>query len=304
MQFSQRLSRLGVQVDRIVNGHILNPLWNDRKKRHDRRENVQARSLERYFSRWYLDSLPAIRQEPPVRDPQERIFSIWLQGEEQAPPLVKACFASIRKHCRQPLEVLDSESLKEKIELPDIIVHKYENGKMLHAHYADICRVELLHKYGGIWLDSTCYVTAPVPDLFLDQDFFMYMTGRKYGSPYSYVQNCFIRTKKDSYLLDAWRCMILEYWCREDSHADYFQHQLMFKTLVHNDQTASLFFEKMPHIDQDPTHILWETIRDRQYDEDTFNNTTSGAFFQKLSLRNSRNPIPGSTLHEMIYNMN
>ncbi|MBO4499681.1 MAG: hypothetical protein J5732_05455 [Bacteroidaceae bacterium] len=293
-----------IQFDRLVNGHILNPVWHSRKERHDRREEVQANSLERYLSKWYLGSGPAIRHDSPVSDSQEKIYSIWLQGEEQAPPLVRACFASIRRHCTQPLEVLDALSLKEKIKLPDVIVRKYESGKMLPAHYADICRVELLHRYGGYWLDSTCFVTAPVPKCFVEQDFFMYMTGTKYGSPYSFVQNCFIRARKGSYLLEAWRNMIIEYWRREESHTDYFQHQLMFKTLVRHDPKASGLFEKMLHIDQDPTHVLWETIRDRRYDESEFNSTTSGAFFQKLSLRGIPVPVTGSTLYEMIYNMN
>ena len=164
----------------------------------------------------------------------------------------------------------------------------------------------MLYEHGGIWLDSTCFVTAPIPDWIINQDFFVYLTGNNYdigGSPYSFMQNCFIRARKGAYLLAAWRAMILDYWMHEDHIFDYFMHQLLFKTLVTENKTAKKYFDKMPHVAQDPTHALWWTYKDVPFNQKTFDDVTSGAFFQKTTYRGSDNPIKGSFADVMINKM-
>lgn len=74
---------------------------------------------------------------------------------------------------------------------------------MKPAHYVDICRVELLYEYGGYWLDSTCFVTAPIPEWICRQDFFVYMAGHETPYSYSFIQNCFIRARKEPYSAES-----------------------------------------------------------------------------------------------------
>ena len=96
--------------------------------------------------------------------------------------------------------------------------------------------------------------------------------------------------------------MILEYWKHENSNFDYFMHQLLFKTLVQNDERAKKYFAKMPHVDQDPTHALWWDYNDKPFDQKQFDEVTSGSFFQKLTYRGSEKPKKGSYA-EKILNM-
>lgn len=300
------LLRMGAMLDVIVNGHVLNWFWRDREHRRAVRSDVIGRVIPHYFRR-YLPAAAAVVETKPIRDDEnEKIFSIWLQGEENAPELVKACFRSIRAHCSQELVVLDEKTLFEYIKLPDVIMEKRKKGLIKNAHFADICRVELLYQYGGFWLDSTGFVTAPIPQWIIDQDFFVYMAGQVVGSPYSFMQNCFIRARRGAYLLAAWRAMILDYWMHENGSFDYFMHQLLFKTLVTQDPRAKKYFAQMPHIDQDPTHALWWSIADKPFDKKEFEKYTAGAFFQKTTYSSSyaKNPTPGTTAYEMINNMN
>lgn len=259
--------------------------------------------VPRYFKR-YLPAAAAVKERKVVKDDKnEKIFTIWLQGEENAPELVKACFRSVRKNCKQELIVLDEKTLFDYITLPEVIMEKRRKGMIKNAHFADICRVELLYNYGGFWLDSTGFATAPIPDWIVKEDFFVYMAGQKVGSPYSFMQNCFIRSRKGAYLLDAWRAMILDYWMHENHNFDYFMHQLLFKTLVLNDERAKKYFAEMPHVDQDPTHMLWWSYKDKPFDQEIFDKVTSGSFFQKLTYRGSNNPVPGSFVDVMINKM-
>ncbi len=287
----------------VMLGHVFNPLWRSRAHRRAVRSDVISRIIPDYFKR-YLPAAAAIPERAVVHDDEhEKIFTIWLQGEENAPDLVKACFRSVRRHCKQELVVLDENTVFDYITLPQEIVEKYRAGKIARAHFADICRVELLYEHGGFWLDSTGFVTAPIPDWIIKEDFFVYMAGQHVGSPYSFMQNCFIRARKGAYLLDAWRAMILDYWMHENHNFDYFMHQLLFKTLVQNDTRAKKYFAEMPHVDQDPTHMLWWDYKDKPFDADTFNRVTAGAFFQKLTYRGSDKPVPGSFADEMINKM-
>lgn len=289
----------------ILFGHILNPFWWSREHRRARRCKVLTSVIPNYFKR-YLPAVDAVKESKVIKnDKNEKIFTLWLQGEDNAPPLVKACFRNIRKNCKQELIVLDENNIFDYITLPKEIIEKRKEGKIKHAHFADICRVELLYEHGGFWLDSTGFATGPIPDWIVDEDFFVYMAGQKVGSPYSYMQNCFIRARKGSYLLAAWRAMILDYWIRENHNFDYFMHQLLFKTLVENDERAKKYFAKMPHVDQDPTHALWWTYGAKPFDKKIFDEITSHAFFQKTTYNSpwAKNIIPGSFADVMINKM-
>ncbi len=297
------IARFFAMSEVVLRGHILNWFWRSREHRRIVRSNVISNVIPKYFKR-YLPAAAAVKERKVINDDKgEKIFTMWLQGEDKAPAMVKACFKSIRKHCKQELVVLDENTIFDYITLPQEIIEKRKQGKIKHAHFADICRVELLYEHGGIWLDSTDFVTSPIPKWIIDEDFFVYMAGKNVGSPYSFMQNCFIRARKGAYLLDAWRAMILDYWMHENHSFDYFMHQLLFKTLVMNDERAKKYFAKMPHVDQDPTHALWWTYRNRPFDKKTFDDVTSGAFFQKVTYRGTENPIPGSFEDVMINKM-
>lgn len=296
------LARFFAVSEVVVLGHIFNPLWWSREHRRQRRSDVISRIIPKYFKR-YLPAAAAIPVREVVHDDKnEKIWTIWLQGENKAPALVKSCFRSVRRHCKQELIVLDENTIFDYITLPQEIVAKYKAGKIARAHFADICRVELLYEHGGIWLDATAFVTKPIDDWIIEQDFFVFLTGHV-GSPYSFMQNCFIRSRKGAYLLDAWRAMILDYWMHENHNFDYFMHQLLFKCLVTNDERAKKYFAEMPHVDQDPTHALWWDYQHKPFDQETFDKVTSGAFFQKVTYRGTDKPIPGSFADVMINKM-
>jgi hypothetical protein len=233
---------------------------------------------------------------------KENIFSLWLQGEDQAPPLVTACMRSIRRNCtEQQLVVLDQKSLFDYIDMPGWIMDKYRGGKMRAAHFADVARVELLHNHGGFWLDATCFATAPIPKFIVDEEFFVYRTGHVYTP--TFIQNCFIRSRKGAWLLEAWRAMIHEYWRREPDAIDYFMHQLLFKKLVQGDLRAMERFGAMPQVDQDPTHVVWWNYGRQPFDGELFARLTADAFFQKTAYHSSwaTNPPSGSFADEMIH---
>lgn len=290
-------NKFWVKAGIVLFGHILNAPWASRMQRRRHRGLVTQRLVCSYLDRYvpYFENIPPL-PDVDVQRQEERIFSIWLQGEDAAPEIVKACWRSIRKHCSQELVILDASTISDWISLPEYVLEKWRSGKMRPCHFADICRIELLYKYGGLWLDATDYVFEPMPQWLLDQDFFVYMSGEKQRGFYSFIQNCFIRARKGSYLLHAWREAVLTYWKYEDSTIDYFVHQLLFKKVVENNALAAKCFEAMPKLTQDPTHTVWFENADSPYDPELFGRLSSAALFQKTEYKSdsAKSPKPGS----------
>jgi len=288
--------RVMQQLHLIGKGHIMNPFWYGRVARRKRRYKATYDAAIGYLRRYAPAVERIVPESTDSRKEPERAFTIWLQGENQAPELVKACFRSMRRNLTQELVVLDETTLYDWITLPEHIVAKWKEGKIPHAHFSDICRIELLYKHGGLWFDATDYVTAPVPQYIMDQDLFLFMAGNKIRGSYSFIQNCFMRARKGNPVFGVWREAINIYWKEENSKINYFVHHLLLKLSVDVNATARLNFDKMPRVEQDPTHALWGEHCNDDYNETKFAELTSGAFFQKTNYKDSRlrNLKPGS----------
>ena len=144
-------------------GHLCNWPWRSRLERRRVRGRVIREAAMQYLKP-YAAAVRDVPEDTPAHAEPRRIFSLWLQGQEQAPPLVHACLDSIRRQAGVELVVLDGNTVFDWISLPEAVVRKWRSGKMKAAHFADICRVELLYRYGGVWMDATDYLDAPLPE--------------------------------------------------------------------------------------------------------------------------------------------
>ena len=317
----------------VLRGHVLNWPWRSRLERRRARGAATRDAVCAYLDRYVTEFLgmpytpaadagqiapygsgqqvsdssgqtaPGNPIQPVSGDScKERIFSIWLQGERSAPDIVKACWRSIRANSSRELVVLDSGSLGDWIELPEHVTDKWRQGLIKPAHFTDICRVALLYRYGGYWMDATDFLPAELPEWIDDRDFFVYMSGERLRGWYAYIQNCFIRARRGNYLLALWLNAMLVYWSHEDSAIDYFVHQLLFRKAVGSDPRAAELFAAMPKIVQDPTHELWFGNASRPFDPELFRSLTAAAAFQKTEYRSSDavSPRPGSFADAMM----
>ena len=325
--------RFSTKAEIVLKGHILNWPWRSRLERRRARGAATRDAVCAYLDRYvpeflgmpYTPAADAGQTAPygsgqPVPDIsgqtapdnpmqpvpgdscEERIFSIWLQGEQSAPDIVKACWRSIRANSSRELVVLDSGSLGDWIELPPHVTDKWRRGLIKPAHFTDICRVALLYRYGGYWMDATDFLPAELPEWIDDRDFFVYMSGERLRGWYAYIQNCFIRARRGNYLLALWLNAMLVYWSHEDSAIDYFVHQLLFRKAVESDPRAAELFAAMPKIVQDPTHELWFGNASKPFDPELFRSLTAAAAFQKTEYKSSDavSPRPGSFADAMM----
>lgn len=73
----------------LAGGHIFNPLWHSHDDRRRRRKNIIAEAKMKYL-KIYANEAAGIQSRlalPQVFEKEEeRVFTLWLQGENEAPP--------------------------------------------------------------------------------------------------------------------------------------------------------------------------------------------------------------------------
>lgn len=100
------------------------------------------------------------------------IWICWWQGENDAPPMVKRCIESIKLHSNNhPVQMITFDNFRQFVDIDEPIVEKVRKGLFKLAHFADLVRFKLLAKYGGLWLDSTIYLTKDIDEGYFHQLF-------------------------------------------------------------------------------------------------------------------------------------
>ena len=100
------------------------------------------------------------------------IWTLWWQGYNQMPDIIKATINSIKQATDKKVIIIDKNNISKYIQVPDYIEIKMKNGKIGLPHFSDYIRVALLSKYGGLWIDSTILCVQPIPQYIFKEEFF------------------------------------------------------------------------------------------------------------------------------------
>lgn len=85
---------------------------------------------------------------------------VWAYWEGPCPPWIRACRRTIAAHAQQ-IRFLTPESFDRLWDRDRDI----DLSRLRVAHRADYIRAFLLHRYGGLWIDSDCLVMQPLQPL-------------------------------------------------------------------------------------------------------------------------------------------
>lgn len=152
------------------------------------------------------------------------IWTIWMQGEDKMPDIVRACVNSIRKYAAgKDVILLTFDNIAEFVDIPEDIFKKIEEGKMSLTHLADLTRLFILSKYGGWWFDSTVYVTKPIIHT-RSKMYTLKWNGssrRNIGGGNNWTAYLFACGNKNPYM-PVLRDSYLSYWMENDKLIEYF----------------------------------------------------------------------------------
>lgn len=219
------------------------------------------------------------------------IWFCWLQGLAAAPPLVKACYNSLKQLTGYSLVVIDHTNWREYVELPEYIVKKWEKGRIPAAMFSDLLRVELLIKYGGTWVDSTVLCTGGsrfmVQGLkLMNAPLFVFQYTKEGSVPVS-ISNWFITACRNNEVLRVLREMLYAYWRDYDCVLDYYIFHLFFAMISkeYPEQMAA-----MPYTQSQRSLVLLHNWGEK-FDQRKWDRLTSEVCFHKLAFRVSQNVI-------------
>ncbi|MCL2597311.1 MAG: capsular polysaccharide synthesis protein [Paludibacter sp.] len=283
-----------------------------------------AEKLDGYISDFLsgkIEKFTAVPKKPELVG-KKIIWQFWQQGiDENTPKLVLTCLNSVKKFSNgYDIIILSKETLNDYIELPNYVWEKFGKGGFTFPKVANLVRLYLLSAYGGVWLDATIFLTAPIDERFLEMDFFALQRSEippkdleiftKFDpiglswAPESYVrmQNSFMIAQPHHKIIDDMLSIHLEYWKKETQINHYFFFQIMFNRMMQHDQWKNLNCEIVSYAD---FHRLLIAGFDR-FDRALYDKILSATNIHKLTLywakKWAKNKIPVGSFADVIIN--
>lgn len=209
------------------------------------------------------------------------IWWCWLQGTDKMPELSKICLESLKKNLpTYEIRIITLDNLSSFINLPDVIVKKFNAGWISEAHFSDIIRLNLLAKYGGIWIDSTVYCTDNklIKDI-EKNNMFVYQNVMTANNSIIKMSNWLIATKKNNpYIIESAK-LLTEYYKKSNYVEDYFICHLIMTVLT--TKYDAIWNEMDVYNNIDP-HML-QYVLNQPFSEKTFDRILKKASFHKLN---------------------
>ena len=234
---------------------------------------------------------------------QKIIWQYWHQGINSAPEIIHKCVESIKKyHPEYDIRILSFDNIKDYVEIPQRYYDLLEQKKIPIAIFSDVLRLYLLAQYGGIWIDSTIYLTDRLSDEILNSDFFVIQKDPRTDAFEDKMVCYFIKANADNIWIHLIKNAIESYWKENDYLVHYFMFE-HFVTLISdaNEHLAS-DWNKMYYINAKNTGILQEHML-KEFDNIQFDKIKTETNIHKLTYKNIKNEeINGTYLEHIINN--
>ena len=212
------------------------------------------------------------------------VWVCWWQGEDAMPELVKRCYASV-KRCLKDWEIvlLTEKNYRDYAEFPGYITDKFRKGMISVTHFSDLLRLELLIKYGGLWIDATVLCTnGDIPQSILKSDLFVFQT-QKPGADgkATFMSSWLMWAKSNNRILMATQTLLYDYWQKNNRLSEYFLlHHFMTIAMEQYPEEA----KKIPPFCNSVPHILQLHLFD-PFDEVYWNDLKQMTCFHKLTYK-------------------
>lgn len=243
----------------------------------------------KFFLRRYFDTDFLLKNDPYTGEkPLEKnyIWTMWLQDE--MPELCEMCIDSIKKFYPEAI-VITEKNLRDYVDLPEIIWEKYKSGILKPVFLSDLVRLSLLDKYGGTWIDATCYMTQKLPEYILKSSFFVMKDIQACGNSIRYSKgnkfsSFFVHSAPNNYLCKCIKNYLLEYWKAEDIAITYFFLHFFVTKFIRYDKKFREEWEKIP-LGSNALPYLMYSVLYNDYDKDLFEWLKSVNAFHKLTYK-------------------
>lgn len=208
-----------------------------------------------------LSKQPADVDKPKLEQKKSQkdcVWICWLQGMENAPQVVKECYHSIRYWLPdKEIVVITSDNYNEYVAFPNYIIEKWNKGIISNTHFSDLLRLELLIRYGGLWLDATTMLTGPLPKYIAENDFFVYRNGWMDMDMINMASWLIYSRRSNHLLLIETQKLLYKYWSKYSFIKNYFLLHMFFRMVCdHYPEQWNI----VPYFNQVDNHLLMEEL--------------------------------------------
>lgn len=234
-----------------------------------------------------------------------KIFSMWIQGVENAPLIVKKTIESQKRYAEKygyEYILLDKNNIFTYVEFPEIIIEKYQQGIIDFIKFSDIVRVALLAKYGGVWLDSTIYIETTEKLEYFDNDFFTIRMKNNEKIPKFVPQGKWtgfcLAGKQSNILFEFLRDFQVEYFSKFDVAIDYFLIDYLIEIAYEKFETVKEKIDLNP-LSNPELFFLAKNIS-KEYDDDEWKKIIQSTSLFKCTYKGIINTNEGTYFSNVI----
>ena len=216
----------------------------DRQIRRILKGKLAKSYLKKYVKKAYKAKLPVFTNAAGEAQNETTIWQYWEQGVENMPDIAKACVNSVEKHkngCKHI--ILDKESVKEYVKIPDIIWKLNKKGVIKSAHLSDVVRTYLLCEYGGVWIDATVLLTDDLPEFITSAELFVFQNDLRIDLDGLNMASYFIAAKPHNEILERTRLILENYWAENRFLNNYFMFLHAFTMVTQFDSNSKETFK-------------------------------------------------------------
>lgn len=187
-------------------------------------------------------------------DGKDSVIWVYFNDISTMPTMVEKCIERIRKNSNgHKVTIITDDSISNYLQLDDVVLHKYKEGKITRTHFSDILRVSLLYYYGGIYMDSTLFLTQPLPEIVTSSPFYTNHLNKwdKHNVAGGRWSSFFLACHKGNLMMKAAIDVFVEYWHRYDDLVDYVLIDYVFNLLYENIPSIKEMIDSVPENNPD-----------------------------------------------------
>ena len=269
----------------------------DRQLLAARARHLPARRQVAAFLAEHLDEVRelAAAGRDAVEPGPPRVWVYWAQGWDSAPAVVRRCHEELlAAHAPGEVVALDDGLAPYWVTVP---LHVSRRTARHRAAYSDALRLELLVRYGGIWVDATCLVRGPLPQRMpelMPAGFFAF---RFSGA---HISNWLLASEPGGYVVTMLRAALTTYWRHHRTLVHYFVFHHLFEALYLLDEGFRSRWDATPERSSGPPHRL-QSAQLEPYDPQRLAELLDGSFVHKLTHKvRPRDVSPDSLLAAVV----
>jgi len=207
------------------------------------------------------------------------VWFIWFQGEKSMPEIVKICYDSLLKNAGEhKVNLITFDNYSEFADIPDFIVEKHKKEFISNVHFADIIRVFLLSRYGGLYVDATIYTSGKLPSF----DGIPYSSGKwNIDGDNTLLTEYLIYCLPDNILMRICRDIFADYFKKEDNVKYYFMFYVIMFTAYKKVKYVKDLIDNMPESRRTMLDLYY--LLNTEYNESEYKSLCNELRFHKLT---------------------